>query len=380
MGGSAPSVTYNPPPKDDSFARFLEYQQQKETIADQRAATERAEQKAAEAARKRTGAFNYAGLRSGIEAQMRQGLLGYETATQQLRDYATKYDLSPSDKIDLSSYVSKNKDIQDLVTEVRKEGLSKDEETWLAAANKQYGKNAKDLGEFSEQEIGDVHYNLYGKDENRSGVSFLGANPEQDIANLTDIYTKELLPGRRQTGIGAAYEEILGRQATEEEKTKATERFNQGYYTSNQDLRDALYKGTEYQKKFNQSYLDNYYDTKYGKQTVDEKGERTGQRTFKFSKELMPTMGNAQAGDLAKRTGITTPNFGDSFQGTPAELEEAQQNIRDSRQFLYSAGLTNLQGEIDKETQKLKTEGSKELAKIQSQGSIYNSLVGSFNF
>jgi hypothetical protein len=91
-------------------------------------------------------------------------------------------------------------------------------------------------------------------------------------------------------------------------------------------------------------------------------------------------MGNVQAGDLAKRTGIATPNFGDSFQGTPAELEEAQQNIRDSRQFLYSAGLTNLQGEIDKETQKLKTEGSKELAKIQSQGSIYNSLVGSFNF
>ena len=39
-----------------------------------------------------------------------------------------------------------------------------------------------------------------------------------------------------------------------------------------------------------------------------------------------------------------------------------------------------VQGEIDKETQKLKNEGSKELAKVQSQGSIYNSLVGSFNF
>jgi hypothetical protein len=47
---------------------------------------------------------------------------------------------------------------------------------------------------------------------------------------------------------------------------------------------------------------------------------------------------------------------------------------------LYSAGLTNLQGEIDKETQKLKNEGQKELAKVTSQGAIYNSLVGSFNF
>lgn len=299
MGGSAPSVTYNPPPKDDSFSKFLEYQQKKETLADERAAAEKAEQKAADDARKAAGAAGYAGLRQGVTNQLRQGLVGYEDATSRLRDYATKYDMTP---------------------------------------------------------------------------------PEEDVTNLTDIYTKELLPGRRQTGIGAAYEEILGRQATEEEKTKATERFNQGYYTSTQDLRDTLYKGTEYQKKFNQGYLDNYYDTKYGQQAVNEKGERTGQRTFKFSKDLMPTMGNVQAGDLAKRTGITTPNFGDSFQGTPAELEEAQQNIRDSRQFLYSAGLTNLQGEIDKETQKLKTEGSKELAKIQSQGSIYNSLVGSFNF
>ena len=299
MGGGAPSVTYNPPPKDDTFSKFLEYQQRKESLADERAATERAEQKASDDARKAAGAAGYAGLRQGVTNQLRQGLVGYEDATSRLRDYATKYDMTP---------------------------------------------------------------------------------PEEDVTNLTDIYTKELLPGRRQTGIGAAYEEVLGRQATEEEKTKATERFGQGYYTSNQDLRDTLYKGTEYQKKFNQGYLDNYYDTKYGKQTVDEKGDRTGQRTFKFSKDLMPTMGNVQSGDLAKRTGITAPNFGDSFQGTPAELEEAQQNIRDSRQFLYSAGLTNLQGEIDKETQKLKTEGSKELAKIQSQGSIYNSLVGSFNF
>jgi hypothetical protein len=84
--------------------------------------------------------------------------------------------------------------------------------------------------------------------------------------------------------------------------------------------------------------------------------------------------------DLPGRTGVKMPQFGESFTGTPAELEEQLQNVRDSRQFLYSAGLTNLQGEIDKETQKLKNEGSKELAKIQSQGSIYNTLVGSFNF
>jgi len=294
MGGT--KVNYTPPviPKDDTFEKYLAYQQKKEESAAAQVAAEKAEQKAADEARKLAGATGYAGLRKGIEGQLRQGLIDYGEATQQLRDYSTKYDMTP---------------------------------------------------------------------------------PETDVSQLTDIYTKELLPGRRATGIGAAYEEILGRQATAEEQSKAMERFNQGYYTSNEDLRNSLYKGQEYNDKFNSSYLDNYYDTMFGKQTTDAAGKKTGQRTFKFSSNLLPQM----AEGTEKRTGVVTPQFSD-FTGTPSEIEEQQQNVRDSRQFLYSAGLTNLQGEIDKETQKLKNEGSKELAKVQSQGSIYNSLVGSFNF
>ena len=295
MGGSK-KVSYNPPkiPKDDTFEKYLSYQQRKEKDAEKLAAKEKAEEKAAATARNVAGAAGYSGLRTGVENQLRQGLINYEGATQQLRDYATKYDMTP---------------------------------------------------------------------------------PEGDVSQLTDIYTKELLPGRRATGIGSAYEEILGRQATPEEQAKATERFNQGYYSSNEDLRNSLYKGSEYNDKFNTSYLDNYYDTMFGKQTTDAAGKKTGQRTFKFASNLLPQM----AEGATKRTGVVTPQF-DSFTGTPGEIDEQTQNVRDTRQYLYSAGLTNLQGEIDKETQKLKTEGSKELAKVQSQGSIYNSLVGSFNF
>jgi hypothetical protein len=277
MGGK--KVTYNAPeiPKDDTFEKYLAYQQQKEESAAAQVAADKAEQKAADEARKLAGATGYSGLRQGVEGQLRQGLIGYEQATQQLRDYATKYDMTP---------------------------------------------------------------------------------PEGDVSQLTDIYTKELLPGRRTTGVGAAYEEILGRQATAEEQSKAMERFNQGYYTSNEDLRNSLYKSTEYNDKFNQSYLDNYYDTMFGKQTTDAAGKKTGQRTFKFASNLLPQM----AEGTKDRAGVVTPQFSD-FTGTAAEIEEQQQNVRDTRQYLYSAGLTNLQGEIDKETQKLKTEGSKELAR-----------------
>ena len=287
MGGS--KVKYEAPqiPKDDSFEKYLAYQQQKETAAEARAAAEKAETKAAAEARKVSAASGFGGMRSGLESQLRQGLISYNDATSQLRDYASKYDLAP---------------------------------------------------------------------------------PEQDVSALTKMYTEELLPGRRTTGTKAAYEELLGRQATEEEVTKAQERFNQGYYSSVQDLKDSLTKGSEYQDKFNTSYLDNYYDTMFGKQGTNEAGKKTGQRSFKFDKNLLPTYSGT---NLSSRAQVTTPDFQDAFTGTPGEIQEQLQNVRDTRQYLYSAGLTNLQGEIDKETQKLKNEGGKEIAKISSQGDIY---------
>ena len=296
MGGSR-TVNYQPPniPKDDSFEKYLRYQQEKESLADQRAQEEKEAAINKEAARKASAQLAYGGLRSGIESQMRQGVLSYQDATSQLRDYASKYGLNP---------------------------------------------------------------------------------PEEDITALTDIYTKELLPGQRSTAIEAAYEENLGRSATAEEKQKALERFNQGYYKSNDDLKDTLLSSEEYKKKFNKSYIDNYYDTLYGQQTTDQAGERTGKRTFKFSPNLLPTY----KGEIASRSGVELPQFGESFTGTPAEIEEQTQNIRDTRQYLYSAGLTGLQGAIDKEVQDLRNQGAKDVAKISAQGDIYKSLVGSFNF
>ena len=290
MGG--PKVTYTPPPPDDTFSKFLLYQQEREKTLDARAEQEKAEAKAEEAARKASGAAAYGGLKTTTQQQLAQGLIGYESAANQLRDYASKYGLTP---------------------------------------------------------------------------------PEQDIAELTQQYIAAL-PGKRATGMSAAYEELLGRQATKKELRKGQERFQAGAYESMEAFRDSLINSQEYQKKFNQSYLDNYYDTMFGKQTVDKKGDKTGQRTFKFDPKLLPSYG----GNLADRTKITTPDFGEGFTGTPAELEAQQQNIRDTRQYLYSAGLTNLQGEIDKETQSLKNEGTKQVAKIGAAGSLYSNLVSGF--
>jgi hypothetical protein len=291
MGGG-PTVTYNPPPPDDTFAKYLEYTKGKEAVAEERAAAERKEAKAAEEARKAAGASAYGGLKQTTQQQLSQGLISYENAANQLRDYAAKYDITP---------------------------------------------------------------------------------PEQDIQELTQQYTAAL-PGRRATQVGAAYEELLGRSATQEEISKAQERFTQGYYGDIEDFKSSLSKSPEYQDKFDSSYLDNYYTTMFGKQTVDAQGKKTGQRSFKFSANLLPKY----AEDLQSRTKVTTPDFGDSFVGTPSELEAQQQNIRDTRQYLFSAGLTNLQGEIDKETQKLKNEGTQKIAEITAKSNMYSNLLSGF--
>jgi hypothetical protein len=99
MGGSAPSVQYQAPniPKDDSFEKYLAYQQSKEQTAEARAAKERADAAAKEEARKAAAEAAYGGLKSGIESQLRQGLITYNDATSQLRDYAAKYDLTPKE-------------------------------------------------------------------------------------------------------------------------------------------------------------------------------------------------------------------------------------------------------------------------------------------
>lgn len=294
-GGRGTTVNYQPPniPKDDTFANYLKYQQERERKLEERAETEKAEQKAAAEARKASAASAYGGMKSGIESQLRQGLISYGDATSQLRDYAAKYDLAP---------------------------------------------------------------------------------PEADVSALTDVYTKELLPGRRKTGITSSYEEMYGRPATEEEVGKATERFQQGYYGTVQDLRDSLAKSPEYQKKFNQSYLDNYYDTQFGKQLTDAAGERTGKRTFTFDKSLLPTYVTA----TKARAGVEVPTFQDQFIGTPAEIDEQLQNVRDTRKYLYSAGLTNLQGEIDSQIQKLKNESAQDIARTSAFGNVASSLVSGF--
>ena len=337
-------TVYNPPKieKDDSFAKYLEYQKERETRLDERAQKEREEQAAKDLTRRKGGAKGLTDLYSRTSSHLQSGLLSFQGAQDKLQSYIDKYDLTAG-----------------FTPETRDTGVEDDPDT--------------DVDESKETFTFDPGYTDPTK----------GAN--QYLSNLQNMYQGEggLLERQRTSGVNLAYQDILGRQATDDELSSAMSNLQLQSYggAGIQGLRDSLKSSNEYTKNINDNYLDNYYDTKYGKQTKDAEGNMTKKRKFTFDPSLLPTY----QGDLAGRTGVDVTSgedFADYFSEgrTIAELEEGQQNIRDTRKYLFSAGLTNLQGEIDKETQKIKNQGASDIAKIQQEGSIYGQLLGGFNF
>ena len=336
-------TVYNPPKieKDDSFAKYLEYQQQKEDRLQAQADKEKAESAAKDLTRRKSGASGLGDLYDRTSSQLQSGLISFQGAQDKLQSYIDKYDLTAG-----------------FTPETRDTGIEDDPDT--------------EIDESKETFTFDPGY----------ADSTKGAG--QYLTNLQNMYQGEggLLDKQRTSGIKLAYQDLLGREATEDELSGAMSNLQLQSYggAGIQGLRDSIKSSSEYTKKFNDNYLDNYYDVQYGDQTTDAEGNKTGKRIFNFDASLLPSY----SGDLADKTNVnitTGEQFADYFSEgrTIAELESQQQNIRDTRKFLFSAGLTNLQGDIDKETQKIKNQGAKDIAKID-QGTEMYKLLGGFNF
>ena len=199
---------------------------------------------------------------------------------------------------------------------------------------------------------------------------------QTDLNDLTSQATQQAT-GKNVLLAGQTYKDILGRAATESELSSFGELTKTGGYKLT-DLVNSIKSGQEYQSKFNDNYLTNYYDTMYGKQETTKSPEgydvKTGRRTFNYNSALDPTF----AGDITASTGVNAAAAPKSFTGTAAEIEEFQQAMRQKRDFMYNAGLTNLQGQIDKDTQKIKNEGSADVARIGTQGQLMSNLTAGF--
>ena len=341
------TVKYEAPKieKDDSFEKYLQYQQDRETRLEERAAQERADDDARTLQERQTAASGLTDFANRTQSQLQQGLLSYEGAQNQLQSYIDRYDLNTG-FLPTSTTTTTDTGIEDDPDTEEDESI-----TTTTTTNPAFDP---------------------GYTDPTKGAS-------QYLTRLDEMYGGEggLLEQQRTAGINLAYQDLLGRDATEAERSGAMSNLQLQAYggAGIQGLRDSIKAGSEYTKNLNDNYLDNYYDTKYGDQTTDEEGNRTGKRIFNFDASLMP----GYSGDLEELTGVditTGEEFADYFSEgrTVAELESQQQNIRDTRKFLFSAGLTNLQGDIDKETQKIKNQGAKDIAMIQQGTSMYNLL------
>jgi len=335
-------TVYNAPKieKDDSFEKYLEYQKQKEDRLQAQADKEKAEAAAKDLTRRKSGAKGLTDLYDRTSSQLQSGLISFQGAQDKLQSYIDKYDLT-------AGFTPETKDT----------GIADDPDT--------------EIDESKETFTFDPGY----ADPTKGAGQYL--------TNLQNMYQGEggLLDKQRTSGIKLAYQDLLGREATEDELSGAMSNLQLQSYggAGIQGLRDSIKSSQEYTKKFNDNYLDNYYDTMYGEQTTDAEGNKTKKRKFNFTASLLPSY----SGDLAGKTNVnitTGEQFADYFKEgrTIAELEAQQQNIKDTRQFLFSAGLTNLQGDIDKETQKIKNQGAKDIARIQADSGLYNLISSAF--
>ena len=256
-------TVYNAPKieKDDSFEKYLEYQKTKEDKLQAQADKEKADAALKELTRRKSGASGLTDLYNRTSSQLQSGLLSFQGAQDKLQSYIDKYDLTAG-----------------FTPETRDTGIEDDPDT--------------DVDESKETFTFDPGYTDPTK----------GAG--QYLSNLQNMYQGEggLLSQQRTSGIKLAYQDLLGREATEDELSGAMSNLQLQSYggAGIQGLRDSIKSSQEYTKKFNDNYLDNYYDTMYGEQTTDAEGNKTKKRTFNFDASLLPSY----SGDLAGKTNV----------------------------------------------------------------------------
>tara|TARA_R100000773_G_scaffold16158_1_gene14669 strand:- start:2956 stop:4179 length:1224 start_codon:yes stop_codon:yes gene_type:complete len=399
----APSITYESPKieKDDTFEKYLQYQQDREIKLDERAQAARDLESAQTRRRREQGALGFDTFSQNLLKGLESGVTPYSDAQSQLQSYISKYDLkggfAPMTQTRTRTVYD---DVLDDEGKATGERVSRQEEYEYATPGA-----TRDLNQlFDSTDIGDFEQKLL--------TTYSGTG---ELDPTTGKYDLGLRGKRFSAGVQKAYRDLLGRESTEEELAQAMSDFKDGAVANTAKFRDDLRLQEEYTKKFNDNYQDNYYDMYYGSSVADRTGEDgtvSKLRKYSFDRSMLPTYEGQEVPEtyqgpvdpttkipistedymdwaekryakdktkseglnLKERTGITLPDYEEYFKEarSVAELEDQRQSIAQTREFLYSAGLKNLQGNIDKETTKIRIEGQKDLAKIDQATSLYN--------
>ena len=360
----APSITYESPKieKDNTFRDYLQYQQDRELQLDERADQARDRDSAQTRRRREQGALGFDAFSENLQQQVKSGTTAYADAQNKLQDYISRFDLKagfqPDTQTRQQSYFE---DVLDEEGKKTGDRIRKTREITVDTPGATPG------FEFDTSAIGDF--------QKQFQTMYQGTGEVDPITGLKD---RGLRGERFSAGVQKAYRDLLGREGTEDELNRAMTDFDSALYTDAGDFREQLKSSGEYTKQFNNNYMDNYYDTMYASSPADRtdsEGKVSRKRKYTFDSSVLP---GVDAESLSERTGITLPDYEEYFKDprSIAELEDQRQSIAQTRDFIYQSGITSLQGEIEKENNKIKVQGQKDIAKINQGTSMYNLLSG----
>ena len=371
----APSITYEAPKieQDKTFEKLMQYQLERQLDLDEKALKAEDRQIATERGRRETGALGFDAYADRVASQVKTGITPYETAEQLLRNYVKDYSL---DQKFMPVTETRTKFVyQDILDDEgkptgEKEKVEQEYEYTMPGATPGF---TFDYQTQVADKLTDLYDAYYGDRDKETG--------EYTADPLTGTVNRGIRGKQFEAGVQKSYQDLFGRDASPDELTEAFEEFDANLLTDYASFKADLKDSEAYRKKFNDNYMDNYYDMLYGSsvgQRTDDEGNVTKLRKYAFDASMMPTT----SFDLEERTGITLPDYEEYFKEgrSIAELEDQRQNIAQSRDFIYQSGLKNLEGEIQKENNKIMIQGKKDLAKIDQATSQYSSLISSFNF
>jgi hypothetical protein len=198
-----------------------------------------------------------------------------------------------------------------------------------------------------------------------------------ELEDITKTY-QEFAPKRREADISAAYQRLLGRAPTEEELARNQQQMSLGRTTG--DIEQDIQATTEYKKARPSSAFEAEMEARYGGPVLDDTGTRTGKYKYDFGKGTLPGL----TADLSSKTNITAPSFlapgAPAYEGSAEEIEGAKKSKDLYENFLYNSGLKSLEGNIETEITKLRTEGALKVGKQQGQYGLLANTIGAFNF
>ena len=221
----APSITYESPKieKDDTFEKYLQYQQDRELRLDERA--QAAEDIALGKTRRRReqGALGFQNFAQNLKSQVESGVTPFSDAQTKLQDYIARYDLkggfAPETQTRTRTVYDYTYDDDGKI--VDRTPREEEYEYQTPGATSGFTFDSTQLGDF--------------KNQLQSLYTGTGA-----IDEATGQKDRGLRGTRFSAGVQKAYRDLLGREGTADELSQAMTDFDSALYTDAGDFRDQL--------------------------------------------------------------------------------------------------------------------------------------------